>query len=128
MVSENARVRQKIPELFLTLLWPHLEKLEEVISPGLTLLRWTSLNIDYFLDTVHEALKELELLIDRACDLLELRIEGVLKQIQATPLCELPDSDPWTVQQFVSRTQVRSSCTWSVYYGVNLVGLYTPRL
>ena len=129
MVSENARVKGKIPELFLTLLWPQLEKLEEVISPGLTLLSWNSLNIEYFLDTVHKALKELELLVDRACDLLELRIEGVLKEIQATPLCELPDSDPWTVHQFVSKTQVRSECLVATYMVcVNLVGLYTNGL
>ena len=107
MVSENARVRGKIPELFVTLMGPHVEKVDEVISPGLTLLRWTSLNIGSFEDSVYKALEELELLVDRVTNILELRIEGVLQDIQTTPLCELPDNDPWTVHQFVSKTQVR---------------------
>ena len=110
MVSENARVREKIPELFVTLMAPHVEKVDEVISPGLTLLRWTSLNIGSFVESVYKALEELELLVDRVSNILELRIEGVLQNIQTTPLCELPDNDPWTVQQFVSKTQVRVCC------------------
>ena len=58
---------------------------------------------------MYKALEELELLVDRVTNILELRIEGVLKDIQTTPLCELPDNDPWTVHQFVSKTQVRIS-------------------
>ena len=115
MVSENARVREKIPELFVTLMGPHVEKVDEVISPGLTLLRWTSLNIGSFVDSVYKALEELELLVDRVSNILELRIEGVLQNIQTTPLCELPDNDPWTVQQFVSKTQVRVCCWTHVH-------------
>ena len=106
MVAENDRIRGKIPHLFSTLMEAHLEKVDEVISPGLTVLRWTSLNIETYLLTVGESLKELELLVDRVSNMLEFQIEGVLRDIENTVLCELPDSEPWTVDEFVNRTQV----------------------
>ena len=106
MVEENNRIRGRIPELFTVLMAPHLEKVDEVISPGLTVLRWTSLNIEPFLQSVGESLKELELLVERVLNTLEFRIEGVLQGIQNTELCDLPDSEPWTVDEFFKRTQV----------------------
>ena len=111
MVAENDRIRSKISEispseLFSPLMEPHLEKVDEVISPGLTVLRWTSLNIDAYLDSVGESLKELELLVERVCNMYEFQIQGVLTEIQNLELCALPDSEPWTVDEFVNRTQV----------------------
>lgn len=106
MVEENNRIRGKIPELFSALMDPHLEKVDEAISPGLTVLRWTSLNIEPFLQSVGDSLKELELLVEQVSDTLEFQIEGVLQDIQNTQLCDLPDSEPWTVHEFVNRTQV----------------------
>ena len=52
-------------------------------------------------------LAELELLMTRAGDLVEFRIDAVLKEMAKTTLCELPEDDPWTVEQFLDRTQVR---------------------
>lgn len=107
MVQENERIRSKVPELFSALMEPHLERVDEVISPGLTVLRWTSLNLESYLQSVKAALQELELLVERISDTHEFRIEGVLQDIQSTVLCELPDNEPWTVDEFVNRTQVR---------------------
>ena len=109
MVAENDRIRGKIPELFSALMEPHLEKVDEVISPGLTVLRWSSLNIDSYLQAVGDNLKELELLVDRVSHTHKIRIEGVLQDIQNTQLCELPDSEPWTIDEFVNCTQVDRS-------------------
>ena len=106
MVEENNRIRGRIPELFTVLMVPHLEKVDEVISPGLTVLRWTSLNIEPFLKSVGESLKELELLVERVSNTLEFQINGVLQDIQNTQLCDLPDGEPWTVDEFFKRTQV----------------------
>ena len=104
MVSENARVRGKIPELFLTLMGPHLEKVDEVISPGLTLLRWTSLNINSFVDNVHKALKELELLVDRVNGIHEHRIQVVFDNMLRVPLCDLSATGTVTITEFTSTT------------------------
>lgn len=116
MVAENNRIRGKIPPIFsdssdsspvfAALMEPHLERVDEVISPGLTIIRWSSLNIDSYLSDVGESLRELELLVERVAHTLEFQIDGVLQGIQGTQLCDLPDSEPWTVDEFVNRTQV----------------------
>lgn len=107
MLNENSRIRGKIPELFAPLMEPHLERVDEMISPGLSILRWTSLNIRSFTESVHKSLKELELLIDRARDVWEVWIEAELKVIQSSQLCELPDNEPWTMDEFLQKTEVR---------------------
>ena len=104
MVSENARVRGKIPELFVTLMGPHVEKVDEVISPGLTLLRWTSLNIGSFVDSVYKALEELELLVDRVTGIHEHRIQVIFANMLEVPLCDLPTTSTVTVTDFTSTT------------------------
>lgn len=106
MLNENSRIRGKIPELFAPLMEPHLERVDEMISPGLSILRWTSLNIRAFTDSVHKSLKKLELLIDRARDVWEVWIEAELKMIQNSQLCELPDNEPWTMDEFLQKTEV----------------------
>lgn len=85
---------------------PHLEKVDDMLSPGLSLLRWTSLNLPHFADSVAGSLDNLELLIDRVTDILEIQIEGVLKEIASTLLCELPGNEPWTIDQFASNIKV----------------------
>ncbi len=85
---------------------PHLERLDEMISPGLTILRWSSLNIEAYVDSVMGSVKSLELLINRAKDIWEVQIEGNLQAIRSTQLCELPENEPWTPDQFISKTQV----------------------
>lgn len=106
MIEQNDRIRGRIPEIFKTLMEPHLEKVDEVISPGLTVLRWTSLNIEAFLQSVEGSLTELELLVERVSNTMEFQIEGVLQDIQNTVLCDLPDNEAWTVDEFFNRTQV----------------------
>ena len=49
---------------------------------------------------------ELELLMDRASDLCQFRINAVLKEMSEAQLCELPEDEPWTTEQFLKRTQV----------------------
>lgn len=85
---------------------PHLEKVNATLSPGLVLLTWTSLNLGHFSDSVTASLEKLELLINRARDILTIQIEGVLKDISFTLLCNLPDNEPWTMEEFVSSIKV----------------------
>ena len=85
---------------------PHIEKVDRAIEPGLNKLTWTSINIDNYIKSVYNALGELELLMDRANDLVEFRINAVLHEMSTTQLCDLPEDEPWTVQYFLDRTQV----------------------
>ena len=106
LLAESIRVLGRIPAVFKPLMSPHLAKVDAAIEPGLTMLNWTSLSLDAYIDSVYEALKELELLIDRANDLVKFRIEAVLKEMSKTTLCELPSDSPWTIEKFLKNTEV----------------------
>ena len=106
LLVENERVRAKIPVAFESLMGPHLAKVDAVLGPGITKLTWTSLNMSTYVRSVYEALADLELLMDRANDLVEFRIDSVLREMAATSLCELPGDEPWTVEEFLETTQV----------------------
>jgi dynein heavy chain len=83
-----------------------MAKLDAAIDPGLTMLNWTSLNLATYLDSVYEALRELDLLLTRAQDLVTFRIDGVLNEMSVVPLCELPSDASWTVEEFLKNTEV----------------------
>ena len=76
------------------------------MEPGLVKLTWTSISIDDYLSLVYAALGELELLMDCSNDLVEYRIDAVLHNMATTVLCQLPDTEPWTVDGFLEKTQV----------------------
>jgi len=106
MIQEYQRIIAKIPEIFETLMVPHCQKVDVLIEPGLTLLNWSSMNITSFVQSVYKGLHTLELLIDRTRDIKTYRIENTLKEMSCVPLCELPDNEPWTIQEFVSKSKV----------------------
>lgn len=105
-MQQNKKVRDKVPEILIPLMAPHIKKVDDMLSPGLTLLSWASLNLEHFADSVTASLDGLELLTDRAIDILDIRIEGVLQEISSTLVCKLPGNEPWTVEEFVSRIKV----------------------
>lgn len=39
-------------------------------------------------------------------DIRDARIDAVLDEMSNTTLCELPGDDPWTTEQFLTRTKV----------------------
>ncbi len=82
----------------------YLDKFNEVLSPGLTVLRWTSLKLGSYIDTVHAALRELELLIDRVNGIHEHRIQVTFKDMLKVPLCEVPAAETISVEVFLERT------------------------
>ena len=72
------------------------------------------MNFTTYLETVYEALREVELLIDRANDLVKYRIENILIEMSTVPLSELPTETPWTIDEFVKRTEVSQDFIFSV--------------
>lgn len=44
--------------------------------------------------------------MDRVNDLVEFRIDAVLKEMSNSVLCQLPGDEPWTVDEFLENTQV----------------------
>ena len=107
MLQENDRVRKKIPQAYEELMGPHFTRVDSAIEPGLTKLTWTSMNITDYIQNVYKQLQDLELLMLRANELTEFRIDAVLQEMATTTLCQLPGDEPWTVEEFLSNTEVK---------------------
>ena len=83
--------------------------MEGAISPGITMLNWNSLNIPSYISNVYSRLREVDLLVKQVNDIRDARIDAVLREISETVFCELPKDDPWTIDEFISKTQVTCS-------------------
>uniref|UniRef100_A0A8D2AUY0 Dynein axonemal heavy chain 5 n=1 Tax=Sciurus vulgaris TaxID=55149 RepID=A0A8D2AUY0_SCIVU len=105
MLTEYQRVRSKMPPAIEQLMAPHLAKVDRAIQPGLAALTWTSLNIEAYLENTFAKIKDLELLLDRVNDLIEFRIDTVLEEMSGTPLCQLPQEEPLTCEEFLQMTK-----------------------
>lgn len=82
--------------------------MEVAISPGVTMLNWNSLNITAYISNVYSRLREVDLLVKQVNDIRDARIDAVLKEMSETVFCELPGDDPWSIDEFVTETQVNS--------------------
>ena len=113
-IGEYDRVRKKISDLYSHLMVPHLNEVDEVISPGLTIITWTSVNIQGYVEDVDKAVAELELLVDRVAEVKANRIDVALNEMLSVELLGLPpadeDADPITIQEFLNNTKV---CTYA---------------
>lgn len=135
MVEEYDRVISKVPELFSVLMQPHKEKLDVSISPGLTSLRWTSINIQGFVDNSHAAIRQFDQFVDNVIGIHEDRILQIFKVMLKTPLINVPQHDVISVSEFVKTAtklcQVASvnleNKSFSIETAVNdLIGLLLP--
>ena len=109
MVAEYCRVTDKVPELFRTLMVPHVEKINETISPALSVLQWTSLGLDGFIESVYVALASFEELLNKVLSIHEDRIKQTFKSMLTTPLCSIPDKGVITIEEFL--TTSRTLCS-----------------
>lgn len=100
-------MRDSVPELFRPLMVLHFEKVDEAISPGLTVLRWNSLDVDKYITQVYSALLVLEKLVAKITNVLEVTVEGELEAISTCTLCKLPEGETWTPEEFLQKTTVR---------------------
>jgi len=89
LISEYNRISEKIRSNTRDILKPHLEDLETRLRPGSITLTWTSMNIDGYLQHVHEGLRKLEQFIIKINDIMDNRIENNLKEVSKTELVDL---------------------------------------
>ncbi|XP_072165822.1 dynein axonemal heavy chain 8-like [Diadema setosum] len=113
ILEENAAARAQISPIFQQLMAPHTRKVDIAIQPGLTMLTWTSLNLEAYFSNMRAALTDLSLLIKQVNDIREARIDSGLSTIANTTLVELPQSDAWTAEEFIVKTQ--SCCEQKVF-------------
>nr|XP_009683066.1 PREDICTED: dynein heavy chain 5, axonemal [Struthio camelus australis] len=105
MLAEYKRIKLKIQHPIEQLMVPWLANIDDAIQPGLMLLTWTSLNVEKYINTIFCKLGELELLLDRVNDLIEFRIDAVLQEMSSVPLCELPEDEPFSCEEFLQKTE-----------------------
>ncbi|EPY86356.1 dynein heavy chain 5, axonemal [Camelus ferus] len=105
MLAEYQRVKSKMPPIMELLMVPHLAKVDEALQPGVAALTWTSLNIEMYLKNAFAKIQDLELLLDRVNDLIEFRIDAILEEMSSTPLCQLPQEEPLTCEEFLQMTK-----------------------
>ncbi|XP_068092796.1 dynein axonemal heavy chain 5-like isoform X3 [Hyperolius riggenbachi] len=105
MLMDYQTFTNRIPVLLKSLMSPFITQIEEVLSPGLTQLSWTSLNIDKYIANVYSSLRDVEQICKEASDILECRIEKLLLDISETALVDLPEDDAVTVPAFLERTE-----------------------
>ena len=69
------------------------------------MLTWSSINLESYVSKINREMKTLELLLRRITDLCTYRIDAVLKEMGQMLLCELPEHEAWTIDQFLNRTE-----------------------
>ncbi|XP_073975032.1 dynein axonemal heavy chain 1 [Rhodnius prolixus] len=93
-------VKHEVRPLFL----PQLVRLAAMLNPALTELDWTDSEWKVFVARTLEAIQHFEILITRVHDVYENRILFVLDSIQNVCLHILPTEEPWTIEEFVDKT------------------------
>lgn len=105
MLEENKRIRAKIAQPFEQLILFRLNQLDASIQPGCTSLTWVSPNVESYIDTVFKSLDSLDLILNRANDLVTYRIEAVLNDMANAILCDITEDEPIAVEEFLRRTE-----------------------
>ncbi|CAH8650294.1 unnamed protein product [Heterobilharzia americana] len=105
MLTSINEIKTNLDPSFINLMRAQFAYLQSLLRPGLSLLNWTSLGIDNFIESVTVYINKLKLLCERANDLKKYRIEQVLEEISKVTLCELSDSEPWSIDYFLEHTK-----------------------
>lgn len=109
MLLEYRKVMNRIPPIFRSLMRPMIEQVDAAIEPGVTMLSWTSLNLNNYLEKIYASLRNLEEITNKMMDITECRIDSGLNEIASANLCRIPGDEPWTVEEFLSATDTHCS-------------------
>lgn len=100
-VSTARRVKLEVRPLLL----PHLVRVASLLAPGLETLTWTAPGWKDFCQTTREEIKTFDILITRVHDVYANRILQVLASMQKITLHALPEDQPWSIEEFVEKTE-----------------------
>ncbi|XP_063235253.1 dynein axonemal heavy chain 5 [Bacillus rossius redtenbacheri] len=95
------RVKLEVRPLFL----PHLVRVSSLLLPGLHDITWTDPGWKSFCHKTSEAIRDFDVLITRVHDVYTNRILQVLTSMQKVTLQSLPADEPWSVEEFLERTE-----------------------
>jgi len=99
---------------------PHFRDMEYKLRPGMITLTWTSMNIDAYKSHIQTGLFKLEELVANINDIIENRIEKNLKIVSKTLLVDLPESDSFSVDEFVRMQEKHIARQSTLLQGKNL--------
>lgn len=119
-LSEYDKVVSKVIPVTAMVLRPHFRDMEYKLRPGMITLTWTSMNIDAYKAHIHTGLRKLEELVANINDIIENRIEKNLKIVSKTLLVDLPDSESFSVDEFVKMQEKHISRQSTLLQGKNL--------
>ncbi|XP_043790719.1 dynein axonemal heavy chain 8 [Apis laboriosa] len=98
LVRENDTLRRTIPLLFLNLMKIILVDLEIAFQPCLSVITWTSLNIDEVCDTIKKAIMSVQIFVKEIKDMKEARVDEVFECISEAILIQLADDPKHPIQ------------------------------
>ncbi|XP_054862859.1 dynein axonemal heavy chain 5 isoform X2 [Amphiprion ocellaris] len=104
LLQDYSSVLGRIPPLLLPVLQPLVSRVEAALSPGLTTLSWTAGCTDGFVDSVYEALTELDQAAKLSSDLLDCRIGRLLQSMSSCCLLLLPEDSPVSPEELLQQT------------------------
>ena len=90
VLAEYDLISRSVIPVTTSLLRPMINHLEYIIRPGMITLTWTSMNVGTFVAHVKTELKRLSDLIDSINDIIENRIENMLKAVSKSLLVTVP--------------------------------------
>uniref|UniRef100_UPI00358ECCF5 dynein axonemal heavy chain 8 n=1 Tax=Myxine glutinosa TaxID=7769 RepID=UPI00358ECCF5 len=108
LLKNYEEIHQRSFPMFSNLMAFHVKKVDDVLRQGLTLITWSSLNIDVFFHNATIKMSKLYQLQKKINDRLEVRIDEVLQDISSTFLVQLPVADSWTVEEFLSKNETHT--------------------
>eukprot|EP00937_MAST-01D_sp_MAST-1D-sp2_P000194 g194.t1 len=93
------------------LLQPHFNDMENKLRPGMMALTWSSMNIDAFKHHVHGGLLKLKELVANINDIIDNRVERVIKSVGRTLMIDLPRQESCTLESYLARQAVHMEKT-----------------
>ena len=101
LLAEYDLLSRSVIPVTTSLLRPMINHLEYVIRPGMITLTWTSMNVTTFVEHVKTELARLGDLIDSINDIIENRIENMLKAVSKSLLVSVPAGKTFHPEDFV---------------------------
>ncbi|VDP74906.1 unnamed protein product [Echinostoma caproni] len=105
LIAEIEESEAEIPTLLIPLFKTFTDRVQHALSPGLSILTWSTTSVEEYMTKVRDELDALRLITKRASDILQCRIDEVLDEMAHTSLCDLPENGQVTLAAFLKITE-----------------------
>ncbi|XP_048155560.1 dynein axonemal heavy chain 8 [Corvus hawaiiensis] len=102
LVQSYEDLCKKTPNIFVNLLTPKRNKMDNLLRQGLTMLTWSSVTLETFFQEADEVLHIFRQLLRKVNILSEVQIGSLLKEISSTSLLSLPVDGPIKIEDLLT--------------------------